>query len=320
MHPPFIVTPKMIEFISDISKLVGNYESLSIARPSPKLRKQNKIKTIKSTLAIEGNSFTYEQINAVIDNKRVIGNQREIKEVQNAIMVYDTIHNFNPYSIKSFLKAHKILMSGLVDKPGNWRNKNVGVLDGSQVRHIAPKPIRVPALMTELFTWLKNDKETHFLIKSAIMHYEIEFIHPFEDGNGRMGRFWQTLLLCNNETIFEYLPIETLIESEQEDYYKALQICDKKGDSTLFIEFILKNIRATIHQFFLDLDTVTITIADRLEKAKKTFKNDEFSRKDYLGIFKNISTATASRDLKYGLEQFLLNKSGAKNKTRYLFK
>lgn len=319
MSPPFELTSKILNLTAEISELLGRFRSLTSVKPEPKLRKQNKIKTIKSSLAIEGNSFTEEQITAILEGKRVIGPKREIIEVKNANLLYENLLDYSPYDLKSCLKAHHILMNDLVESAGSWRNKNVGVLDGTKVKHIAPKPDFVPKLMHDLFQWLKNDKDTHYLIKGAIVHYEMEFIHPFEDGNGRMGRFWQTLLLAKNMPIFEYIPIESLIEKKQKDYYLVLEKCDKAGKSTMFIEFMLLIIKQTLEDYFKDIKDATITVSDRLNSAKGSFKNGLFSRKDYMLIHKTISSATASRDLKVGLDQGLLSKSGDKNNTRYNF-
>ena len=319
MNPPFELTSKTLNLTAEISELLGQFRGLASIKPEPKLRRQNKIKTIKSSLAIEGNSFTEEQITAILEGKRVIGPKREIIEVKNANQLYDNLLIYNPYDLKSCLKAHHILMNDLVDSAGSWRNKNVGVLDGTKVKHIAPKQDLVPKLMHDLFYWLKNDKDTHYLIKGAIVHYEMEFIHPFEDGNGRMGRFWQTLLLAKNMPIFEYIHIESLIEKKQKDYYLVLEQCDKAGKSTLFIEFMLSIIKQTLKDYFMDIKDTTITVTDRITSAKESFKKSSFSRKDYMLIHKTISSATASRDLKYGLTQGLLNKSGEKNNTKYCF-
>lgn len=319
MKPPYKITPKIIKLVADISKLLGNYESLTITKPAPKLRRQNKIRTIKSTLAIEGNSCSLEQVTAILEHKRVVGKQKEILEVQNAIKLYESLGSFDPYQLSSFLKAHNLLMKGLVSSAGKWRDKNVGVLDGTKVKHVAPKPSFVPKHMKDLFGWAKEDKDIHYLIKSAIIHYEIEFIHPFEDGNGRMGRFWQTLLLSKNDAVFQYLPIESLIEKKQNSYYKVLEKCDRAGDSTGFIEFILNIIKETIDQFFKEIRTVNATVEDRLEKAGKVFAKKDFSRKEYLAVFKNISTATASRDLKHAVDNKILVRSGEKSNTIYKF-
>ena len=319
MSPPFELTSKILNLTAEISDILGQFRSLTSEKPEPKLRKKNKIKTIKSSLAIEGNSFTEEQITAILEGKRVIGPKREIIEVKNANQLYENLFDYHPYDLKSCLKAHSILMKELVDSAGSWRNKNVGVLDGTKVKHIAPKPELVPTLMHDLFHWLKNDNDTHYLIKGAIVHYEIEFIHPFEDGNGRMGRFWQTLLLAKNRPIFENIPIESLIEKKQKDYYLVLVQCDKAGKSTLFIEFMLDIIHQSLEEYFKDIKATTITVTDRLNSAKASFMKGLFSRKDYMLIHKTISTATASRDLKVGLDQGFLSKSGDKNNSKYSF-
>jgi Fic family protein len=320
MNPPYELTSKILRQTADIAGLLGSLDALNIVKPEPKLRKQNKIKTIKSSLAIEGNSFTEDQITAILEGKRVLGPKKEVLEVKNAIDLYDNITRFDPYDLKSCLKAHQILMKDLIGTAGLWRDKNIGVLDGTNVKHIAPKPSFVPKLMNDLFLWLKNDINAHYLIKGAIVHYELEFIHPFEDGNGRMGRFWQTLLLTKNNPLFEYLPIESLIEKRQKDYYAILEKCDKAGSSTLFIEFMLEIIKDTLDKYIGEIKNATITVNDRLEKARTVFALDHFSRKDYMLLFKTISTATASRDLKYGTDKKLLKKQGDKNNSKYTFK
>jgi Fic family protein len=202
MKPPFKITPKILNLVSSISTLLGRLESLTVPMPGPKLRKENRIKTIKSTLAFEGNTFSEEAVSAILENKRVLGSKKEILEVKNAIAVYESIETFKPEGIKSFLSAHFILMKDLVTSAGKFRSQNVGIIKGKAVKHVAPKPNLVPELMAEVFDWIKKDKEIHFLIKSCVVHHEIEFIHPFEDGNGRMGRFWQTLILARNAPIF----------------------------------------------------------------------------------------------------------------------
>ncbi len=319
MNPPYEITSEILHFTAGITELLGQLNALSIIKPEPRLRKQNRIKTIKSSLAIEGNTFTEEQVTAILEGKRVLGPKKEIIEVQNAIQLYAKLSSFELCDLKSFLKAHAILMKDLVVTAGLWRSKNVGVLDGTKVKHVAPKPELVPKLMNDLFLWLKNDKTTHYLIKGAILHYEIEFIHPFEDGNGRMGRFWQTLLLAKNNSIFEYLPIESLIEKRQKEYYQVLEKCDKAGKSTLFIEFMLLIIKDTLAKYIAETKHTIITVADRLEKSKSIFKAISFSRKDYMVVFKTISPATASRDLKYAVDKKILKKTGDKNNTIYRF-
>ena len=320
MKPPFKITPQIVNLVSSISVVLGRIESLTASIPGPKLRKENRIKTIKSTLAIEGNTFTEEAVSAILENKRVVGNQREILEVKNAIALYEEIDRFKPESSKSFLLAHSILMKDLVPSAGKFRNTNVGILKGKDIKHVAPKPVLVPELMAKLFAWIKKDKEIHFLIKSCVIHYEIVFIHPFEDGNGRIGRFWQTLILATNAAIFKYLPIESLIEKNQIAYYNALEESDKLGESTPFIEFMLQIILDTISEYDSETKGLVVTSKDRLSKAKDHFKTKYFSRKDYMELFKSISSATASRDLKEGVDEKLLHIEGEKRLARYVFR
>jgi Fic family protein len=320
MIPPFKLTSKIMTLVSDISHLLGRLDSVPISKPEPKLRRKNRIRTIKATLAIEGNTFTEEQITSILENKKVIGSKKEIVEVQNSIEIYEGIDKFKMDSGKFFLKAHSELMKGLISSSGKYRIKNVGILKGTKVKHVAPKPLMVPELMNNLFKWIKDDKETHYLIKSCVVHYEIEFIHPFEDGNGRMGRFWQTLILATNNAVFKYVPIESLIEKNQQEYYETLELSDKAGDSTLFVEFMLGIIFKSLKEFDSEIVGVVLTSKDRFDKAHDYFKNTLFSRKQYMELFKSISSATASRDLKEGIELGLLISSGTKNQTKYKFK
>lgn len=318
MRPPCTITPKILNLVSSISTLLGRYEGLQSPPPEPKLRKQNRIKTIKGSLQIEGNTLTEEQITAILENKRVLGSKLEIQEVQNALKAYSELKAFDPYSLKSFLKAHAFLMQKILSDAGKLREGNVGILKGTKVSHLAPKPHMVPELMEKLFTYLKKSEE-HFLIRSSIAHYEIEFIHPFSDGNGRMGRLWQTVILTSHHSVFEYLPVETSIKMHQKEYYDVLEKSDKAGESSAFVEFILEMIFRTLDDFLASVKPIKFTAKDRLEKAKSFFHDKEFSRKDYLKYFKEISAPTASRDLIWGTEQSLLGKSGSKNQTVYFF-
>lgn len=222
------------------------------------LRKKNRIKTIQSSLAIENNSLTVEQITAIIEGKRVFGNPREIKEVTNALEAYELLLQLNPYKEEDILKAHQLMMQELVGQSGQYRKSGVGVFNGKDVVHLAPPADRVPFLMEDLFCWLKNS-DIHLLIKSSVFHYEFEFIHPFEDGNGRMGRLWQTVILKEWKEIFAWLPVETLIKENQAKYYDVLRISDKNGDSTKFIEFMLEMLLRAIEKHISN-DTVKVTV------------------------------------------------------------
>lgn len=314
MQPPFSINAKIIQLIADISQKMGEVNGSMLVKQAPALRKRNRIRTIQASLAIEGNTLSIEQVTAIIENKRVLGPVKDIKEVSNAIEVYQYLDQLKPISEKSFLAAHKTLMQGLVPHPGQYRKSGVGIVKGNQLAHLAPPAKNIPFLMKNLFQYLKTS-EDHVIIKSCVFHYEMEFIHPFTDGNGRMGRLWQTLLLLNAFPVFEFLPFETIISKNQKAYYKALANSDKQGESTLFIEFMLTTINHSLDELLKER-TGPLTSDDRMHIFLST-DVQEFSRKDYLQYFKSISTATASRDLnKAVLEQQIL-KTGDKNKTIY---
>ncbi len=314
MNPPYEITSSILKLITSISEKIGEINANLLDKPSPKLRKQNRIKTIHSSLKIEGNTLTEEQITALLENKRVIGPKKDVIEVLNAIKIYENLKKYSPFKEKSFLKAHQYLMNGLIEKAGKYRKQGVGIVKGSKVEHLAPPFENVPYLMNDLFQYLEKSDEIE-LIKSCVFHYEMEFIHPFVDGNGRMGRLWQTLILMEKYPLFEFIPFETLISNEQEKYYKALAESDKSGNSTKFIEYMLNVIDISISEL-LDYNNRTLTEKDRLEYFSSLNKSD-FNRKDYMNIFKDISSATASRDLKKGVELNIFEKIGEKNKTRY---
>jgi len=314
MKPPYEITNTILKLISSISEKIGEVNANYLNRPSPQLRKQNKLKTIHSSLQIEGNTLTLEQITAIIENKRVIGPKKDVIEVINAIDIYDKLNELSPTSEKAFRKAHNILMKGLIDKPGKYRTQSVGIVKETKVEHLASPYKNVPFLMKDLFDYLKKTDDPN-LVKSCVFHYEMEFIHPFIDGNGRMGRIWQTLILMEKYPVFEFLPFETLISKNQKEYYNALSISDKLGNSTAFIEFILKQINVSLKEL-LSQNYRNLSMIERIEYFMSSRKED-FTRKDYMEVFKGISTSTASRDLKKGIELGLFMKTGAKNKTKY---
>ncbi|MEI6277128.1 MAG: Fic family protein [Prolixibacteraceae bacterium] len=314
MKPPYRITHLILLRIASISEKIGVIKSYFLERPSPLLRKQNKIKTIHSSLKIEGNTLSQGQITAIVENKRVIGPQKDIDEVLNAVKVYDQLSLFDPYSPKSFLSAHKLLMDGLIEDPGKYRNQNVGIVQGSRVAHIAPPAENIPLLMKDLFLYLKS-KDEMILIRSCVFHYETEFIHPFLDGNGRMGRLWQTVILMKEYPVFEYLPFETLISHTQQEYYDVLAKCDKSGDSTEFIEYMLNIIDSSLNEL-LSLNNRLVSDIERINYFISLGKS-EFSRKDYMNVFRNLSSSTASRDLKKGVDLNLFTRIGDKNKTLY---
>ncbi len=317
MKPPYDITPRVLKLISSISEKIGEVNARYLSKQSPQLRKRNRIKTIQSSLQIEGNTLTIEQITALIENKRVVGPKKDITEVQNAIQVYDELISYKPHFEKSFLKAHAALMKGLLDPVGKYRNQSVGIVKGEKLEHVAPPFQNVPYLMKDLFAYLKNADELT-LIKSCVFHYEMEFIHPFLDGNGRMGRLWQTVILLQDFPVFEFLPFEKLINETQNAYYQSLSESDKLGKSTPFIEYML----GVIDESLAELLNYTQRILKDMDRLAYFLGQGftEFSRKDYMRVFKDISTATASRDLKKGLELNLFESSGELNKTRYSIK
>lgn len=317
MKPPYQISPKILKLVSSISEKIGQINAKFLDKPSPKLRKENRIKTIHSSLSIEGNTLTEEQITALLENKRVIGPIKDVSEVLNAIKVYNDLSSLNPYSQKSFLEAHKTLMEGLIAQPGVYRTKGVGIVTGDKITHMAPPSGRVLFLMKDLFDYLEDSDEIE-LIKSCVFHYEMEFIHPFVDGNGRMGRLWQSLILMQSFPVFEFIPFESIISNTQNDYYSALSESDKKGISTPFIEYMLNAIDQSLFDT-LNFKNRTMTSEDRITYFSE-ITNDKFTRKDYMFVFKDISSATASRDLKLGVDLGVFEKDGDKKNTIYKLK
>lgn len=315
--PPYTITSKILQLVSEIQSLLGESKHLTVKKPSVKLRKENKIKTIHHSLAIEGNTLTESQVSSLIEGKKIIGPKKQILEVKNAIRVYERVHEFNPSRESDFFKAHKILMTGLLEKPGFYRNQAVGIFKDGKVARMAPPAKLVRGLMQNLFLFVNADKETLPLVMACIFHYELEFIHPFEDGNGRMGRLWQQLLLMKASPIFEFLPIESLIHQNQKKYYVALEKSDVKGASTDFIEFSLEMILKSLTEFSGEILSAKPKATDRIDMAAEYFKSQNFSRKDYMNLFKEIASATASRDLAQAVAGGILKIKGTKSKAKY---
>ena len=314
MKAPHSITPKILTLIQDVSVIIGKVNASSLQKVQPELRKKNKIRTIHSTLAIEGNTLSEEQVSQIINNKFIVGPKNEILEVLNAIEVYNQFSKLNPYSESSFKKAHKLMTAKvLTSDSGKYRSQGVGV-----GRHIAPPHNLVPELMANLFKDLK-ESDLPLLLKSCIFHYEHLFIHPFIDGNGRMGRLWQTLLLTKYDQIFEFIPIENFIKKSQDEYYKVLSRCDGKGNSTEFIEFMLHIIKEGLEEF-IDQKPKPISARDRLSIAAGKFNKDLFSRKEYLKLFVDLSEPSGTRDLRIGVEEGLLERVGMDRNSKYKFK
>lgn len=240
-QPPYTITPAILNRVAQIGEAVGRLAALTDTAKRLRLRRINRVRTIRGSLAIEGNTLNEEQITAILDGKRVIAPPREIQEVRNAVAAYDRFEQWRPEVEADLLEAHRILMAGLIEEAGTYRRGGVGVMAGGRVIHTAPPADRVPALMGDLFQWLAA-AEAHPLITSSVFHYEFEFIHPFSDGNGRIGRLWQTLVLTRWNPLFADIPVESLVFEHQAEYYEALQESTNQTDSAPFIEFMLRMI------------------------------------------------------------------------------
>ena len=239
--PPFTVSAEAINLIAEISGQIERYAIRLEQEDGLRLRKVNRIKTIHSSLAIEGNTLSEDQVRDIIDGKTVVAPIKEIQEVKNAIATYNLYPTLNPYSVKDLLKAHGVMMQALVDDAGRFRRGGVGVFSEQGLVHMAPPAERVPFLMDDLFAWLQSSKD-HLLIRSCVFHYEFEFIHPFIDGNGRTGRLWQSLILGRLHPLFEHLPVENMVYANQQAYYDAITASTHAGQSGPFIDFMLNEI------------------------------------------------------------------------------
>lgn len=243
--PPYRITEKAADCLAKIVETVTRLECGTGFKSNIRLHRENRVKTIHSSLAIEGNALTLGEVAAVIEGKRVAGKQTEIKEVKNAYEAYDKIMTFDPYSVGDFLKAHKLMTGGLLEESGKFRSGDVGVFDGDVAVHIGARPQFIFGLVKDLFAWAKGS-DLHPVLKSAVIHYEIETIHPFADGNGRMGRLWQTLLLAKWNTIFEWIPMESVLYQNRPQYYRAIEDARSANDSGVFIEFTLSAVLNSI--------------------------------------------------------------------------
>lgn len=313
--PPYEITSSILDLYGLIKERLGQCKGLMLIRPEARLRRENRIKTIQSSLAIEGNTLEIDQVTAILDNRRVIASVREILEVQNAILTYNEIGRIDPCSSGDFLRLHGILLKGLVDDAGSFRSRASGIMKGVEVKHVAPGAAMVAGLMSNLFDYLSQDSDP-IIVKSCVFHYEMEFIHPFQDGNGRMGRIWQTRILMDENSIFEYLPVEAAIRQNQAGYYQALSEADMQGQSTVFIEFILKRILESLDGVLFESRSKIVDYGTRVEFALSQLEG-WFDRKKYLEVCKNVSTATASRDLRQMIEDNVVEVSGIGRMTRY---
>lgn len=249
-EPPFHISTQALNAVAQISGLLGRWSVSEGAMLAPQLRRENRIRTIQASLAIENNSLSLEQVTALLDGKRVLGQPREIQEVRNAFVAYEQMAAWSPASREDLLAAHGLLMAGLMDAPGRLRRGDVGIYRGKKLVHMAPPASRLGPLIDQLLAWLDRT-DVHPLIASCVFHYEFEFIHPFADGNGRMGRLWQTLILGRWQPLLAYLPVETVIRSQQQAYYAALAASDKASDASPFVDFMLAALHAAMREAML---------------------------------------------------------------------
>ena len=278
--PPYTISDKIVNLVSEITEILTKLTINEKMNPNPRLRRDNRVKTIHASLAIENNSLSIEQITKIVNGKRVLGLPKDICEVTNAFEAYEQLLKMNPYSQSDMLKIHKILMDNLTTEAGKFRKGDVGIFANDKLIHMAPFAQRVPQLMEQLITWVENDS-AHPLIKSCVFHYEFEFIHPFADGNGRMGRMWQTLLLYQWKSIFGWLPIETLIRNRQEEYYYMLGESDRQADSGIFIEFMLQIIFDSLKEL-AENEQVNEQVSEQVKKLLDILENEPLSTKEMM--------------------------------------
>ena len=294
--PPYEITDEMLELVSEIMENLGKLSGVNELEKLPRLRRVSRIKSIHSSLAIENNTLSIEQVTDVINGKRVLAPQKDIEEVHNAFNAYEKLSEINPYSIDDLLKIHGIMMNGLVKEAGMLRSGQVGVYNqDGKVVHLAPPADFVPQQLGQLFNWVKNSN-ANMLIKSSVFHYEFEFIHPFNDGNGRTGRLWQTALLASWKPIFAWIPIESIIKDNQEDYYNAITLSTSQGKSNIFIEFMLDVINKAIKDIITDTRNHYNHINNQITELMKVIESypqsatelmEKLNLKSRLGFRKN---------------------------------
>jgi Fic family protein len=285
--PSYEINTSILNKVAAIMKMIGKFSSMNNLSSQPLLRRKNQIKSIHSSLAIENNQLSESQVKDLINGKLVIGPQKDILEVQNAINVYEHLQDINPYAQTDLLKFHKILMTSLVSDAGSYRKGQVGVFDDEKAIFMAPSADRVQTLMNELYDYL-NHYDENILIKSCVFHYEFEFIHPFSDGNGRMGRLFQTCLLANEEELFYYLPVESIIKQKQKAYYDAISKSNQEGTSTVFIEFmldaIIETMNETLKQSNIETGNLSIQAKKLLTVIEKGIPYTTIELMDKVGI------------------------------------
>lgn len=300
-RPPFEITNQMIDYVAEIAELWGKLSAASSLFANPTLRRSNRIRTIHGSLAIEQNTLSLEQVTAVLNGKHVLAPPKDIAEVKNAYEIYERLDELDPYSVDDLLMAHGIMTRGLVEESGVFRTRPVGVVDSKgQVLHFGTLPQYVPNLVMELLDWAKTS-EVHMLIRSCVFHYELELIHPFADGNGRMGRLWHTLLLSKWNPAFAWLPVESIIHDRQQAYYDAINASNNAGESTVFIEFMLSAIKASLIEAIGSSDAMSDGMMDkatlRWKPIEAYLETHDYIMNANVRALCGVSAATANRIL-----------------------
>ena len=299
--PPFEITNQMIDQVAEIAELVGKISATFSLSINPTLRRSNRIRTIHGSLAIEQNTLSLEQVTAVLNVKHVLAPPKDIAEVKNAYEIYERLDKLDPYSVDDLLTAHNIMTRGLVEESGMFRTRPVGVVDREgHILHFGTLPQYVPDLVMELLDWAKNSK-VHTLIRSCVFHYEFELIHPFADGNGRVGRLWHTLLLSKWNSAFAWLPVESIIHDRQQEYYEAINASNDAGESTVFIEFMLSAIKASLIDAINTNDEMSDRKIDKVtlrwHKIQEYLKTHDYIMNADVRELCGVSAATANRIL-----------------------
>lgn len=310
--PPFEITNQMINYVAEIAELGGKLSAVASLSANPMLRRNNRIRTIHGSLAIEQNTLSLEQVTAVLNGKHVLAPPKDIAEVKNAYEIYERLDELDPYSVNDLLTAHGIMTRGLVEEAGVFRTRPVGVVDSEgHVLHFGTLPQYVPALVTELLDWTKTS-EVHMLIRSCVFHYELELIHPFADGNGRVGRLWHTLLLSKWNPAFAWLPVESIIHDRQQEYYAAINASNDTGESTIFIEFMLSAIKASLIEAISTSDEMSDGKMDkatlRWNKIQEYLKTHDYIMNADVRELCGVSAATANRILSSFVKERKLSK------------
>lgn len=295
--PPFEITTAMINYVAEIAELIGRLTSTRQFSSNPTLRRTNRIRTIHGSLAIEQNTLTLEQVTAVLNGKQVLAPPKDITEVKNAYEIYERLDELDPYSVDDLLTAHGIMTRGLVEESGVFRSRPVGVVDQEgHVLHFGTLPQYVPDLVMELLDWTKTS-DIHMLIRSFVFHYELDLIHPFADGNGRIGRLWHTLLLSKWNPAFAWLPVEPMIHARQPEYYAAINVSNATGESTVFIEFMLSTIKASLIDALNTSDAPMDKVTVRWKQIEQFLETHEFIMNADVRMLCGVSAATANRIL-----------------------